>query len=116
MDQEEKIEPVQKEVVPEESKPSLLQRFWIVFVILAVIMVLIIGFLWASNQGLIPFKRTVVPTPTPTPLVETDSMTTALEQQETSDEISAIEKDLQVTDFSNLDKELTDIESELSAP
>ena len=39
-----------------------------------------------------------------------------LEQQGTSDEITAIEQDLAATDLGNLDKELDSIDQELSAP
>lgn len=37
------------------------------------------------------------------------------QKQSTSDEIEAIEKDLQETDLSDIDKELEDIEAELNA-
>ncbi|HEY4497721.1 MAG TPA: hypothetical protein VJC20_03155 [Candidatus Paceibacterota bacterium] len=39
----------------------------------------------------------------------------ALEEQGTSDEITAIEQDLAKTDLGNLDQELSDIERELGA-
>lgn len=39
----------------------------------------------------------------------------AVTQQSASDETEAIEKDLNETDFEDLDKELTDIEAELEA-
>lgn len=44
-----------------------------------------------------------------------DFQTTRLESQGTSDEASSIERDLDATDLSNLDRELTDIERELSS-
>lgn len=44
-----------------------------------------------------------------------DFQTTRLESQGTSDEVSSIERDLDATDLSNLDRELTDIERELSS-
>lgn len=53
--------------------------------------------------------------PTATPLVSDDTQTQQLSQQGTSDEPAAIEQDLNDTDLSDLDKELSDIESELSS-
>ena len=43
-----------------------------------------------------------------------DAATTRLETQGTSDEVSAIEQDLNATDLGDLDKELSDIEAELA--
>ncbi|MBI4153392.1 hypothetical protein HY503_00110 [Candidatus Woesebacteria bacterium] len=40
---------------------------------------------------------------------------TRLNSQSSSDEVDAIEKDLEETDFNDLDAELTDIEAELNA-
>lgn len=121
MEQEEKIAPAQEPqepVVPVPDKPNFLERFWFVFVGLAFIALLAVGGLWAINQKLITPKTISTPTPlpTPSPVVEIDTMTSALEQQGTSDEISAIEADLEETDFSTLDQELSDIEAELSTP
>ena len=42
-----------------------------------------------------------------------DAMTARLQRQGTSDELGAIEADLQTTDLSGLDQELADIEAEL---
>ena len=39
-----------------------------------------------------------------------------LNSQSSSDEVGAIEKDVEETDFASLDAELTDIEAELNAP
>ena len=39
-----------------------------------------------------------------------------LNSQSSSDEVDAIEKDLEETDFASLDAELTDIVTELNAP
>ena len=50
----------------------------------------------------------------PSKQVSEDIQTQKLEVQEKSDEILSIEKDLKDTDFSDLDKELEDIESEIS--
>ena len=60
------------------------------------------------------------PTPAPFDVVqpssEEDETTIELEQQSSSDEISAIEADLETTDLSKLDQELEEIEAELAAP
>ena len=39
-----------------------------------------------------------------------------LNSQSSSDDVSAIEKDIEETDFASLDAELTEIEAELNAP
>jgi hypothetical protein len=128
--EETKTPPVQTETQPtqaqeqpaqEQPKPEKtngLTKFWFIPVILAVIILLVAGGLWVSNQGFFKKEPVSTPAPTPSPAVEThiDEDTAALEEQGTSDEISAIEEDLEATDFSNLDKELSEIESELAAP
>ena len=105
-------------VIPKESKPNLLERFWFIPVILAILSMIIVVGLWTVNQGFFSPKATPTPTPmpSPTPETETDSQTDALEEQGTSDEIGAIETDLENTDLSNIDQELTDIEGELATP
>ena len=66
----------------------------------------------------VPYKTSEAPSPSPSarPTKAVDTETAALEKQEDSDEIEAIEADLKTTDFSNLDRELTEIESELISP
>lgn len=94
-----------------ESKPSFLDRFWFAFVIIALVCLIGIGALWFLN------KRQAIPgtvAPTPTPSEEVDEGTKKLEEQGTSDEITDIETDLNATDLTEIDKELTDIENELS--
>lgn len=118
MEPEEKTEmtPTPPEpMVTEEKKDNLLERFWFVPFILAIVAVIIVGALWMINKDLFAPKLTPTPSPSPT-AAEIDSQTSALGEQETSDEIEAIETDLEATDLSNIDKELTDIENELSAP
>jgi len=46
----------------------------------------------------------------------TDSQTQLLEKQGNSNELSSIESDLETTDLTDLDKELKDIEAELTSP
>ncbi len=46
-------------------------------------------------------------------LSETDSITAAIEAQDTSDEIDAIQKDIDDTDLGNIDIDLGNIEAEL---
>ncbi len=128
--EETKTSPVQAETQPtqvqeqsaqEQPKPEKtngLAKYWFVPVILAVIILLVVGGLWVSNREFTKKESASTPAPTPSPAVEAqiDEDTAALEEQGTSDEISAIEEDLETTDFSNLDKELSEIESELAAP
>lgn len=96
---------------------AFFERFWFVFVILGFVLISIMGILLIANQKLFSRRRASAPsfpvfTPTPTPLVEGEATITALEEQGTSDEISAIEADLEATDFSEIDKELIEIEAE----
>ena len=108
-----KIPPAKESPYPRpepESKPGFLNRFWFLFVIAALICLVGIGVLWFLN------KRQATPTtvaPTPTPAEEVDEATRQLEQQGTSDEIDEIEADLNATDLTEIDKELTDIDNEL---
>lgn len=111
-----KIPPAKESPYPRpepEPKPSFLDRFWFVFVIAALICLIGIGVLLFLNRRQAA-RVTVTPTPTPTPVEEVDEATKQLEEQGTSDEITDIEVDLNATDLTELDKELTDIENELS--
>lgn len=100
----------------EEIQPSFLKRFWFIPLILVILAILGVGIFWVYKQKLAVPKVIPTPAPTtiPTPVVEVDTTTAALEQQGTSDEISAIEADLEATDFTEIDKELEDIEAELT--
>lgn len=98
-----------------EEKGNIFTRFWFIFIALAIVALLIVGGLWFTNQGLLT-KPTPSPTPIPSPSSSVDETTSNLEKQGTSDELAEIEKDLEATDLSNLDKGLTDIENELSLP
>jgi cytoskeletal protein RodZ len=118
------LPPVQEEVKEELSqvtpseKPNFLERFWYLFLLIAVAALIAVGLLWASNQGYFAPKATPTPTPAPiaSPAPEEDQETESLNQQGSSDEIDSIESDLNNTNLNNLDKELTNIESELNAP
>lgn len=46
----------------------------------------------------------------------TDNQTQLLEKQGNSNELSSIESDLETTDLTDLDKELKEIEAELTSP
>jgi hypothetical protein len=94
-----------------EKKPSFFERFWYLFVIAAIICLLLVGVLWKLTQSQV---KTPPVTPTPTPTEAVDQSTQALESQGTSDDLGDIEADLNATDFTDLDKELSDIENELS--
>ncbi len=116
--QQEQVEEQLEELKPEKSKLEFLEKFWFIPVILAIVAVVVVGSLWAVNQGWLAPKASPTPTPLPSPTsgAETDESITALEEQGASDEVSAIEADIGATDLSDLDKELTDIENEFSTP
>ena len=105
-----------------EPKTNFFEKFWYLFVILAVVLVGVIFGLWISNkQAALRISQITPPveqlTPTPLPeAAEIDQQTATLENQQASDEISPIEADIQATDLTGIDKELTDIEAEISPP
>jgi len=106
-----------------EEKTNFLEKFWYLFVILAVVLVGVVGGLWFYNQKvlrespgqIVPGTEEMMTEETTLPAKE-DVQTAALEQQSDSDETNDIEADLQATDLSNLDKELADIEAEIDNP
>ena len=101
-----------------EEKTNFLEKFWYLFVILAVVLVGVIGGLWFNNQKVLqessnqnaPVAEEITPT------TEEDTQIAALEQQSDSDEVNDIESDIQATDLSNLDKEMANIEAEIASP
>ena len=106
-----------------EEKINFLEKFWYLFVILAIILIGVVGGLWFYNQKTLRENSSqAVPkieemiTEETVPQIEEDTQTAALEQQSDSDEISQIEADIQATDLSNIDKELADIEVEITSP
>ncbi len=106
-----------------ETKTNFFEKFWYIFVIIALILVAVVSTLWFNNQKSLknqqnqviqpPVETMIQPTPT---LVPGDTATVNLETQSGSDEISAIENDIKATDLSSVDKELADIEGEISTP
>ena len=106
-----------------ETKTNFFEKFWYIFVIVALILVAVVATLWSNNQKILknqqnqviqPSAETMIQ-PTPT-LVPGDTATVNLETQSDSDEISSIENDAKATDLTDLDKELADIEGEISTP
>lgn len=63
------------------------------------------------QPNIIEPQETIIPSPTPEEEVNSDLK--SLENQSSSDEIKDIEKDLQNTDFTNLEKEISSISSEI---
>ncbi|MCJ7804214.1 hypothetical protein MUP35_00565 [Patescibacteria group bacterium] len=106
-----------------EEKTNFLEKFWYLFVVLAIILVGVVGGLWFYNQKTlqessgqtVPGIEEIITEET-APQTEEDAQTAALQQQSDSDEISQIEADIQATDLSNIDKELADIEVEIANP
>ena len=105
------------------EQKNFLEKFWYLFVILAIILISAVGSLWFYNQKTLqessrqiaPGAEEMITEETALP-TEEDTQTAALEQQSDSDEINDIEADIQATDLSNLDKELADIEAEIASP
>ena len=106
-----------------ETKTNFFEKFWYIFVITALILVAVVATLWFNNQKSLknqqnqviqpPVETMIQPTPT---LVPGDTATVNLETQSGSDEVTAIENDIKATDLSSVDKELADIEGEISTP
>lgn len=110
-----------EEGIKPEHKPKTLITILVVIVVLLIIGALVMVALNFSGKS-VPVKEEVkketqeqsvkIPQPTLT-YIPVDSDTKALSTQGTSDEITDIEKDLNNTDFSNLDREVEDINSQL---
>ncbi len=105
-----------------ENKKNLFERFWYIFVIIAVVLIGVVGYLWFNNQSLLKLKVSEAPLgqmfiepEDMTEEIETDEMTTELQKQGSSDQIEEIEEDLQNTDLTGITKELDDIESEIGS-
>lgn len=110
-----------------EEKQTFLEKFWYLFVIIAVFSLGSVVFLWMNNQNINQIKQQLeenktltqqtTPTPTqqttPTPSQQQEEVDEAIQkfkQQSSGDEIKDIENDLQNTDFTGIDKELDEIE------
>lgn len=103
-----------------ETKTNFFEKFWYLFVIIALILVAVVATLWFNNQKSLknkqnqviqpPVETMIQPTPT---LVPGDTATVNLETQSDSDEVNAIENDLNATNLTDLDKEMADIEAEI---
>lgn len=104
-----------------EPKQNFLERFWYLFVIVAVILIGVTIGLWIGNQRSIRVAQVETTPPVVQEEIpqqkaaEIDQATADLEAQGESDEIEEIEFDIQNTDLSGIDQELTDIEKELSS-
>jgi len=106
-----------------EEKTNFFEKFWYLFVVVAIILLAVVGGLWFYNQKALqenssqsaPQIQEMITEETETP-IEEDVQIAALQQQSDSDEISQIETDIQATDLSNIDKELADIEAEIETP
>ena len=102
------------------EQKNFLEKFWYIFIIIALILIAMVGILWFNNQKSLKTAqqnqsaREIIIQPTPTILIDTE--TANLETQGNSDEIVAIENDIKATDFTNLDKEMATIETELAKP
>jgi len=103
-----------------KNNKNFFERFWYLFTAIAVILIGLVAYLWLNNQALLKIKETTLKI---SPISntendqkqqdETDPMTIDLEMQGSSDQIEEIEYDLQTTDFTDIDKELDEIETEI---
>jgi hypothetical protein len=106
-----------------ETKINFFEKFWYIFVIIALILIAVVTTLWFNNQKSLknkqnqviqpPVETMIQPTLT---LVPGDTATVNLETQSDSDEISSIENDIKATNLTDLNKEMATIEAELSNP
>jgi hypothetical protein len=82
---------------------------WAWIVTGVVIVVVVAGFyMWPKENANVPEETPVVQQE------EVDVATASLQQVSSSDEVSAIEQDLNNTDLSGLDKEIPDIETQVN--
>ncbi len=106
-----------------EEKTNFFEKFWYLFIILAIVLIGVVGGLSFYNQKALQEKslqmtsqNEEMPGEEAVPQIEEDAQTATLQQQSDSDEIGQIEADIQTTDLSNIDKEMADIETEIGSP
>ncbi|MEK7500732.1 MAG: hypothetical protein AAB642_01245 [Patescibacteria group bacterium] len=92
----------------EETKSP--KNLWAWIVLIGIVVAIVFGFYYWPN-----IKPAEAPVNTEE-FNQPDAATQALEQATTSDEVADIEQDLNATDLSDLDRELSDIETELNQP
>lgn len=97
------MEPMTPPIISPEQAPAASKKMAVIWIVVAVAVLVGIG--WYYFFYFIPLPS--VPS-------GPDEATTKLEQQSSSDEVSAIEQDLGATDLGDLDKELGDIDAVLS--
>jgi len=116
METTEEIQPIS---TIHEDKPSFLKEYWWIIVVLLVAILLAVGiFLFLNNK----LEREMAPKPLDNQIMinpdssPEDELLSEIGKEGTSDEISSIEDDLEATKLTDLDRELTDIETELALP
>ena len=103
----------EKSDLEQPEKENILVRFWFVpLVLFLMVATMMIGF-WAYNQNLIKLPSTS--SSYSSPVTQSPAKPEA-QTVEKSDEIEKIEADLDKEDFSDLDKELNEIEADLTTP
>lgn len=103
-----------------EEKQTFIEKFWYLFIIIAVFSLGSVAFLWMNNQNIGQIKESQdreIKTKEQEQIIteemqeeEKDEATEKLQEQSESDEINDIEYDLQTTNFTDIDKELGEIE------
>ena len=105
-----------------EEKTNFFEKFWYIFVIIALALLVAVIILWANNKKSLSRQESQIGQPVqqvvtqPTPTIVSDVTTANLEAQSDSDEVRDIENDINATDLTNLDKEIADIEQEINNP
>jgi uncharacterized protein HemX len=119
--EDEKAAPQPASPIIDQAKKKGLSNFWYLFLILGIAAVGLVVYFWISNQKTLrQIQEQEAETAPATESAEIqlgeDEILEQLQQQGDSDEIESIEEDLLSTDLSGLDRELGQIEEELSLP
>lgn len=108
-------------IIPKESDHSFFRKSgWYFLVLMLLLSAGLVFCLWkllplAQKQRQAKLALpSLEPTATVAPTDQQDELTETLKQQSSSDELTAIEKDLRETDFGGLDQELEAIDQELT--
>lgn len=109
--------PQPEEVKPPGKSSKIILYTLVIIVVVVTIAALVMIFQSFTKTSQESSKETEIQVELPQPTItfaSEDKDTEVLSEQGSSDEVADIEKDLQNTDFSNLDREIGSISSELS--
>jgi len=97
------------------EQKNFFEKFWYIFIVVALILMAVVTTLWFNNQKSLKNQAETMIEPAPTSMPG-DVATANLANQGDSDEVSDIENDINNTNLADLDKEMADIEVEISTP